>query len=164
MEIPDVLKKLTVDDEPKLAFIATLLHDEPCGRIVKGTAFIDDTLLKNLLVAYRRKAGAAAPFTEVQVPKMKFDKKITTLAGLPLSADAAKVRDMAVAKMTRMRNIRNKTAHKSSLTTPEAEALWADPENRHLLANFPANFDNECDAVQRAIQELLSHPDYTCAG
>lgn len=40
-----------------MAFISTLLRDEPCGIIVKDTAFIDDNLLKDVLVACRRKPG-----------------------------------------------------------------------------------------------------------
>src|SRR4051794_14036012 len=112
MDIPDALKNLTVDDEPRLAFISTLLRDEPCGVIVKDTAFIDDTLLKDVLLAYRRKAGSTAGYTEAQVPKMTFEKKISTLASLALSPDARPVRDLAVTKMTPMRKVRNKTAHK----------------------------------------------------
>jgi hypothetical protein len=160
MEIPDVLRNLSVDDEPKLAFIATLLHDEPCGIIVKDTAFIDDVLLKDVLLAYHRVAGAAAGYTEAQVSKMTFDKKITTLAGLALSPDARPVRDLAVSKMTPMRKIRNKTAHKASLTSSEAEELWGDADNRQLLADFPDNFKAECAAVQRALQDLLNHANF----
>ena len=70
---------------------------QECGVIVKDTAFFDDVLLKEVLLAYRRKAGAAAGCTEAQVPKMTFDTKISTLAGLSLSADAARLRDLAVA-------------------------------------------------------------------
>jgi hypothetical protein len=91
---------------------------------------------------------------------MMFDKKITTLAGLKLNPDACPLRDLAVTKMTPMRKIRNKTAHKASLTTPEAEELWADADNRHLLADFPVNFKAECAAVQGAIQDLLAYPDF----
>jgi hypothetical protein len=83
MEIPDALKKLAVDDEPKLAFIATLLHDEPCGIIVKGIAFFDKTLLPEVLLAYLRKHGTtAAGYTEAQVGKQSFFEKISTLARL----------------------------------------------------------------------------------
>lgn len=32
---------VTVDDEPEMPFIATRLHDEPCGAVVKGTAFFE---------------------------------------------------------------------------------------------------------------------------
>lgn len=147
-----------------MAFIATLLHDEPCGIIVKGTAFIDDVMLKEVLIAYRRKAGAADGYTEAQVPKMTFAQKIDALANLPLSYDARPLRDMAVTKLTPMRKVRNKTAHKSSLTSEEAEELWADEDNRHLLAEFPANFNAECAAVQDALQRLLALPDFKDAG
>ena len=160
MEIPDTLKKLTEKDEPKLAFIATLLHDGPCGVIVKDTAFFDDFLLKEVLLAYRRKAGAAAGYTEAQVPKMTFDTKISTLAGLKLRPDATTLRDLAVVKLTPMRKIRNKAAHKAGLTTPEVEELWADADNRHLLADFPTNFTAECAAVHGAPQDLLAHADF----
>lgn len=160
MDIPDALKGLTIDDEPKLAFIATLLHDQPCGVIIKDTAFIDDMLLKDVLLAYRRTAGAAAGYTEAQVPKMTFEKKITTLAGARLSSEARPLRDLAVAKMTPMRKIRNKAAHKAGLTSPEAEELWGDADNRQLLADFPVNFKAECAAVQVALQGLLVHTDF----
>lgn len=160
MEIPDFLKKLTVDDEPKMAFLSTLLHDGPCGIIVKETAFLDDTLLADLLIAYCKKAGATASFTESQVPRMSFANKIATLAELPLSTDAAKLRDRAVGKMTPMRKIRNKTAHKSRLTSEEAEELWGDADNRHLLADFPVNYKSECAAVQGTLRDLLDHPEF----
>jgi len=160
MEIPDILKNLTLEDEPKLAFIATLLRDEPCGIIVKGTAFFDDFLLKEVLLAYRRKTGAAAGYTEAQVPKMAFDLKISTLAGLKLSPDATTLRDVAVTKMKPMRKIRNKAAHKASLTSSEAEELWGETENRHLLADFPDTFVAECAVVQSALRHLLDHADF----
>jgi hypothetical protein len=161
MDIPDAIKNLTLEDEPKIAFIATLLHDEPCGIIVKGIAFFDDHLLKEVLLAYLRRGGSAAGYTEAQVGKMTFDAKITTLHGLPLSADAGLLRDLAVTKMTPMRKIRNKAAHKASLTSKEAEDLYADADNRQLLANFPKNFNAECAAVQTALQSLLVHPDFS---
>lgn len=161
MEIPEFLAKLTVDDEPKLAFIATLLHEEPCGIIVKETAFFDDFLLKEVLLAYRRRAGAAAGYTEAQVPKMTFDTKLSTLTGLKFAPDAEVRRDLVVAKLTPMRKIRNKVAHKASLSPTEAEELWANENNRRLLADFPTNFRAECAAAQHALQDLLAHADFS---
>jgi hypothetical protein len=161
MELPDFLAKLTVDDEPKLAFISTLLQDGPCGVIVKDTAFFDDFLLKQVLLAYRPRPSRVARFTKSQVENLNtFDKKIKALAGLALDAEGTALRDTAVAKLTPMRKIRNEVAHKAGLTTPEAEALWADADNRHLLADFPVNFKAECAAVQDALQRLLDHPDF----
>jgi hypothetical protein len=37
---------VTVDDEPEMASIATRLHDEPCGVIVRSIAFFDKVLLR----------------------------------------------------------------------------------------------------------------------
>src|SRR4051812_21896486 len=42
MEIPDFLAEMTVDGEPKMAFIAALLHDESSGIIVNRIAFFDN--------------------------------------------------------------------------------------------------------------------------
>lgn len=163
MEIPDVLRNLTVDDEPKLAFIATLLHDEPSGMIVKKTAFFDDHLLKEVLMAYRAKAGGASAFTEVQASKATFAKKIEYLGGLTLGEEAGRLRDLAVTKLGPMRNIRNLAAHKASLSSSEVEELYRDAGNRHLLADFPANFKAECSAVQAALQNLVTHPEFACS-
>ncbi len=60
-----------------------------------------------------------------------------------------------------MRKIRNKAAHVTKLPRADAEALWADEDNRHLLADFPANFNAECAAVQDALQRLLDRPDFS---
>lgn len=161
MEIPDALKNLTVDDEPRLAFIATLLHDEPCGVIVKGIAFFDKTLLPDVLLAYLRQHGtAAAGYTEAQVGKKSFFEKINALAALKLNPDAASLRDTAVAKLTPMRKIRNVSAHEAALSSEQAEELWAEADCRALLSNFPASFKAESNAVQRALQGLLAHPDF----
>ena len=161
MEIPDILKNLTVDDEPKLALIATLLHDEPCGVIVKGIAFFDKTLLPDVLLAFLRKHGTStAVYTEAQVGKKSFFEKINALAGLTLSADAASMRDLAVAKLTPMRKIRNVAAHEAALTSAQAEELWAESDCRALLANFPDSFKAESKAVHEVLQELLAHPDF----
>jgi hypothetical protein len=126
----------------------------------QGIAFLDDTLLKDVLIAYRRKAGNPAGYTEAQAVKMAFAEKISTLEQLPLPADAAHLRDLAVAKMTPMRKIRNKVAHKASLTSKEAEELWADADNRSLLADFPANFNAACAVVEGALQDLLARPEF----
>ena len=146
MEIPDALKNLTVDDKPKLAFIATILHDEPCGVIVKRIAFFDKVLLKDVLHAYLRNAGAAASYTETDVARMSFFWKINALAGINLSPEAASMRDVAVAKLTPMRKIRNVLAHEAALTSQLAENLWTEADCRTLLANFPDNFSAESDA------------------
>ncbi len=160
MEIPDFLAKMTVDDEPKMTFIATLLHDEPCGVIVKGIAFFDKVLLPNVLLAYLRKHGtAAAGYTEAQVGKKSLFEKINALAALKLSPDAAALRDLAVAKLTPMRKIRNTSAHEAALTGEQAEVLWAEADCRALLADFPVNFKADGAAVQVTLQRLLDHPD-----
>jgi hypothetical protein len=61
MEIPDFLAKMTVGDYPKMVFMETLLTDGPCGVIIKGTAFFDDHLLQEVLLAFR--PGRGQPFT-----------------------------------------------------------------------------------------------------
>lgn len=160
MEIPDALKKLTVDDEPKLAFIATLFHEESCGAIVKGIAFFDKVLLPDVLLAYLRKRGSAAGYTEAQVGKKSFFEKINALAGLELGPDAAVARDAAVAKLTPMRKIRNVAAHEAALTNEQAEELWAGADCRALLADFPNRFKAETNAVQGALKGLLTHQDF----
>jgi len=160
MEVPDMFKNLSVDDEPKLAFISTLLDDQRCGVIVKAIAFFDDHLLKEVLLAYSRNAGGATGYTEAGVPKMPFAKKISTLESLPLGAGAVEMRDQAVTKMKPMRGLRNEAAHKSGLRRAEAETLWADADRRYLLADFPTNFKVECSAVQSALEGLLALPDF----
>ena len=161
MEITEYLAKMTVDDEPKMAFIGTLLHNEPCGVIVKGIAFFDKVLLPDVLLAYLRKHGpAVAGYTEAQVGKKSLFDKINALAALKLSPDAAVLRDSAVAKLTPMRKIRNTSAHEAALTSQQAEELWAEVDCRALLAEFPVNFKADSAAVQVALQGLLSHPDF----
>jgi hypothetical protein len=58
-ETRNALKKLTVDDEPKLVLIATQLHDELCGVIFKGIAFFDKVFLRDVMLPYLPKHGAA---------------------------------------------------------------------------------------------------------
>lgn len=161
MEVPDVLKNLNADDEPKLAFIATLLHEEPCGIIVKSIAFFDKTLVPCVLLAFLRKHGTSvAGYTEAQVGKMSFFEKINALAGLRLGSTATEIRDLVVATLTPMRKIRNVSAHDATLTSAQAEELWAEADCRALLTNFPCNFKEESNAVQRALQELLDNSDF----
>jgi hypothetical protein len=59
-----------------------------------------------------------------------------------------------------MRKIRNISAHEASLTSEQAEELWAEADCRALLADFPVNFNADSAAVQGAIQQLLDHPDF----
>jgi hypothetical protein len=164
MELPDFLANMKVNDYPKMAFIDTLLAAGPCGVIVKGTAFFDDHLLKEVLHAYRPRPDRVAKFSPADVAKLKtFDSKIKALDGLDLDGEGAALRDLAVKKLHPMRNIRNKAAHVTKLPRADAEALWADEGNRHLLADFPVNFTAECAAVQDALQRLLDHPDFVGA-
>ncbi|MFO0824961.1 MAG: hypothetical protein U0792_17880 [Gemmataceae bacterium] len=162
MELPDFLANMKVDDYQNIAFIEALLTEGPCGVIVKGTAFFDDPLLKQVLLAYRPRPGRVAKFSPTDVEKLKtFDSKVKALAVLDLDGAGAPLRDLAVAKLTPMRKIRNKAAHVTKLARAEAEELWADEGNRNLLDDFPNNFNAECAAVQDALQRLLAHPDFT---
>jgi hypothetical protein len=106
-EIPEVFQNLTVDDANKFEFIPNVFRDESRGIIIDRTAFFDDYLLKEILVAYCRKAGAAAGYKENKVERMTFDDKINALGGLPLTGREKDLRDRAVAKLHPMRRMRH---------------------------------------------------------